>query len=220
MRIPFLAFFATLTATSTFGQLATYSFGTGASPTGSPTQSANGFVASVLSASAGVNLSFTTSTPASSSVGGSGAGIASGNGFNQSNPTNYFTFSLTPHAGQKLTISAIGFNSIRTSTGPTNWSLDYLISDTNVSDLIGNGTNLSDSWSNQAVSSVTLSGITSTIEFRLFGYNASGSSGAFRIDDLVISGSVSPIPEPASFTILAALGTLAFSATRRRSRIV
>ncbi len=114
----------------------------------------------------------------------------------------YLQFSLTPNSGKKLTLSAMSLNIRRSTTGtsagsgPNNWALRS--SRDNYTSDIATGTLTMDASSAVNVSLLSgFSNITSTITFRLYGYNATVSTGGlnrFVYDNITVSGaSILPV---------------------------
>ncbi len=138
-------------------------------------------------------------------------------------PNDYFTFSITPETGYSMTLSSLVLDDQRSGTGVQAWSVR--------SSLNGFAANLS----TFAVPNTTLmqnqttllsgaySALPSALEFRIYGYSSSGSSGTWKIDNLRVEGSASAItsrvPEtlPFGFSGLALLGTVIAGRTKIRS---
>jgi hypothetical protein len=137
--------------------------------------------------------------------------------------TNFFTFSLTNNTGGAVTLGSVSIMGNRTSKGPTDFQIQNSVTgfhDGILTDPTWNftgGTPTAHTFDLPAGVSVANG---ASVEFRLFGYNASNPGGSFWLD----SGgggsalSVTPVPEPA--TVLgAAAGAFAFAgALRRRLR--
>jgi hypothetical protein len=184
--------------------------------------SANTLGGNVLSASLTLGSGVTTSSTADT-FGGSNfdqtslsAAITGG---------DYISFIITPSAGYSISISSITFNS-GVATAVTNFNGSLLSS---VTGFTSSDSLLTYSFSTTgaAAQSVSLSGITglqnvtSAIEFRLYGFRDTTGTSTFRIrnltgSDLIINGSVSAVPEPATFAFLAGAATLGLAAFRRR----
>jgi hypothetical protein len=100
----------------------------------------------------------------------------------------YMEFTVTPASGAVLSASAISFETLRTAAGATNYTLRSSL-DAYVSDL-GTGT----VSTNQSAVSVSLplafSSLSAAVSFRLYPWGGS-SSGNFRVDNLLLRGSVS-----------------------------
>lgn len=214
------ALIVALVATSSLSaQIAVYTFGTSGSPTTAANSSDANLTAGSFTVGGDVTGTLGTSSPASSSIGGSGSQVyrGAGDGFKPEGTAGYFEVVLTPNSGYSLSISGVEFNSIRTSTGATNWDLQYSVDGGGYTSL-DTGSNASGAWTAQDTGSVTITGIDSNITFRLFGTGASSAAGSFRIDDFSVSGSLSAVPEPASFAAFLGLGALGLVATRRRGK--
>lgn len=200
--------------------IVSYTFGT----TGSPVTSAN-TVASNVSASS--FSSFTGSGANGTSTGSATAGGSGGAYFTASNfrtsDNNYFSFTLTPTAGYQVTLTSVSFYYASSSTGPTS-SLVQSSADSYGSNLASftltpaAGTITAADW-HQSSSSITLS-FTSATTFHITGSGAAGSTGAFRIDDVTLLGSVSlvAVPEPAETALFAGFAALGAAWYRRRRK--
>lgn len=123
-----------------------------------------------------------------------------------------FSFTLTANAGSTFSISSISLNAYTTTAGPTGVGVSI------------NGTSIlaqssTDSSLFQMSQSVSLTGLTTaviSIQGWLDSSRTSSGSGVFRIDDIVIQGSVSPVPEPATYAFVGGLAVLSFAVFRRR----
>ena len=186
--------------------LVTYTFGTAANPTANPTAGVPISNLSFSAISQGNNANINqpsitlTTTSASSNSGASGeinAGITARNRNFQSDSSAYFELTLTPSAGNTVTINSLNFGSRSTSTGPT--TLDIRSSATNYSTSIATISVLANStWTlvNPVFTSLSSNG---PMTLRMYGYVSGGSgsvaTGAsannWRIDDIKISVSVS-----------------------------
>jgi hypothetical protein len=68
-----------------------------------------------------------------------------------------------------------------------------------------------------SLSSSEYQGLTGTITFRIYAYDDSDSTGDMdRLDNVVLNGTLSAIPEPSSFALLAGMFGLCLVALRRR----
>ena len=154
--------------------------------------------------------------------------------------SRYFEFTVTPTAGNQVTLSTLSFNygavaatgsaaqagapftpmfQVRSSTdgytagiGTTN-AMSYVAGQADVTRLL-------------TISLSSLSGfsqLTTPTTFRLYGYFSTGAPGysdSLRIDNINLTGTVSAIPEPSAFAAglgFAALG-VAVTCTRRRRK--
>ncbi|MBS1599260.1 MAG: T9SS type A sorting domain-containing protein [Bacteroidetes bacterium] len=110
----------------------------------------------------------------------------------------YVQFSLAPNSGYTLTISTLVMNIRRSTTGvsgsgPNNWSLRSSLD--GYTGNISSGTlTTSSTTAYTVVLPGTFTGINSTVTFRLYGYNATVSSGGglnrFVFDNITANGSI------------------------------
>ncbi len=141
-------------------------------------------------------------------------------------PNDYYSFSLAPSANYQMSLSSLSFRERRSSTGIREFqirsSLDGFSS-------IVPGSVISipdvDTERDQTISlGGTFSGLTSAVEFRIYGYNAEGTTGTWRLQNhstlggLFIDGTTTAVPEPGSSLVLAATG-FAFVVWRRTRRL-
>lgn len=95
----------------------------------------------------------------------------------------YFYFTLTPNAGYEISFTDFVYASQASVTGPTSFafrsSLDGFASDIGVPTADGTTIDLS---------SATYQDITAAIEFRLYGWGASGGTGTFSVNDFTFNG--------------------------------
>jgi hypothetical protein len=125
---------------------------------------------------------------------------------------DYFTFSLTPDPGFQLSLTELQLDERRSGTGIRDWSirssLDAFAAD------IGTAFSVPDNTSTRTDQSIDLTGgmfedLTSAIEFRIFGYNAEGGGGTWRLDNVDLFGTITPVPE-VSGNVWIALGLTGF----------
>ncbi len=115
----------------------------------------------------------------------------------------YFTFTLTPNSGNEIDFVSFAYTGQASGTGPTSFafrsSLDFFASD--IGSPSAAGTTI-------ALSSSTFQNITTSIEFRFYGWGASSSTGTFSINDFTFNGST-PLPiELISFTAFKSIGQI------------
>ena len=184
----------------------------------------------------GVTTSVSASTVApnllaSTIVRGPGLSAASiDNGFNASgwstgalDVNDYFGFTLTPNAGFTLNVNSIEFNEQRSATGIRDIALrssldNFLVNLATV--------NVPDDTANRRqvfTLSPLFDSITDPITFRIYGFNAEGGGGTFRLgngtpNNLLVSGSVTAVPEPSSLAMLALCGIGGVIYRRKRNR--
>lgn len=112
----------------------------------------------------------------------------------------YFQITISPQANYKLTINTINFWAYRSPTGPANYKVqwsknsDFSSPTTIVTRDLPADTEVTGDISGQNI----LINNGETLIIRWFGYNATGSTGTFRINDntLSIEGIVENVPSP------------------------
>lgn len=194
----------------------------------------------------GANAAITNPQPAGSlATHVAGGSLTFGSGVTASNTTDFFSasgfnttslaaaitggdflsFTITPAAGYALNISSVSFNS-GVSTAVTNFNAALLSSATGFSSA-GALHSYSFATTTPPNQSITLSGtaalqgLTGVLEFRLYGWRDSAGTSTFRLrtlsgNDLVVTGSVSAIPEPGTYAMWIGAAALAGAAIRRR----
>jgi hypothetical protein len=197
----------------------------------------NGVNAGATNPFPATTISITNITSAALTLGSgvttsSAANTFGGSEFNQTSlvdaisGADYIAFSVTVNAGYRLSVSNISFNSGVGSATTFNGALLSGPTGFTSSDSLNT---YSFSTAGAPAQSVSLSGVTAlqsivgTVEFRLYGWRDTSGTSTFRIrdlsgNDLVITGTTSPIPEPSAYAALAGLATLGLAATRRRRR--
>jgi len=145
---------------------------------------------------------------------------------------SYFSFTLTPNAGQSLDLTTLSFDAVAGTAGPSDRAF-YVLSDktgyttsalllsgdtTTGSPLIPYNTTTSDQ-----LFSVDLSGnslfqnISDSVTFRFY-LRTPTSSQNLGFDNLTVNGSVIPAPEPSSIAFLGLGGLALLAANRHRRR--
>jgi hypothetical protein len=129
------------------------------------------------------------------------------------NTTDYFTWTLTPSTGYQLNLSSFVYTGQASGTGPTSFALRSSVEgfSTNIGAPTAGGTTIT-------LTSSAFQGLTDSVEFRLYGWNASSSSGSFSVNDFTFNGTLSAVPEPSTYATLAGLLTLGAAIIRRRRR--
>lgn len=114
---------------------------------------------------------------------------------------DYFTFTITPNGGYKIDFVSFEYTGQKSGSGPTNFafrsSIDGFVA--NIGTPTSSGTTIS-------LSGSSFQNVTSAIEFRIYGWNASGSGGTFSINDFTFKGTV-PATSAGTNTIAAGSGT-------------
>jgi hypothetical protein len=152
---------------------------------------------------------------------GSGLGVSSGaNAFSAKSwstgvldGNDYFGFSLSPDVGYQLSLSVFEIDERRSGLGIGEWtvrtSLDGFTSDLSPGPIsVPDNTNIR-SGQRLDFDEATYSGITEGLDFRIYGYEAEGSAGTWRIDNLELFGEITAVPEPASWLAGVGMGLLA-----------
>jgi len=131
---------------------------------------------------------------------------------------DYFSFSITPQTGHELSLTSLILDEQRSGTGIRSWavrsSLDSFVSDLATFSVPDNN---SLRFDQTTTLDGAFNGITSEIEFRIYGYEAEGNAGTWRLDNVRVNGLLtSPaarVPEslPASFSSLALCGVIFYS---------
>lgn len=224
LRLGLLGCFLMAVGTTVFGQLAAWEI-TGANAATTNPQSAGALAAHLSSGSltlgSGVTASNTTD-------------FFSANGFNTTSLAaaisggDYLSFTITPAAGYALNISSVSFNS-GVSSAVTNFNASLLSSATgfNTASALHS---YSFATTTPPTQSITLSGtialqnVSGALEFRLYGWRDSAGTSTFRLrtlsgNDLVVTGSVTAIPEPGTYAVILGAMVLASAAIRRRRHV-
>lgn len=175
----------------------TWNFGTStgvATPSGSLSELSVGAI-SIGNTNGTVTMLSTTS--ASSGYTGSSGQFNAGNAARVgalvvgASGSAYFEFTVTPASGYKFSLNSISFGTRSTSTAPQAYTLRSSV-DSYATDIATGSITANSSWQLKTNAGLTF-GTTdnSSVTFRLYGYNGSGSAGVntinWRIDDLIIS---------------------------------
>lgn len=122
--------------------LVTYTF-EGATPNETaPTTVDSGVTASNISREgATTSVTFNAGNPGSS--------MNSGNWVNTSAGTDWYTFTVTPNAGTSVSLSTLGFDTYRSSTGPTSFEA-YVVQGSTVTS-VGTGTIVASTWTSESL---------------------------------------------------------------------
>lgn len=153
---------------------------------------------------------------------------STGTAFSDASTGNdYITFSITPTAGNQLSLSGatISFTLQNTSTGPDFYSvrssIDSFGSDLSASSTALTAAGATTSTSLTLPSSVSYTGLTTAVEFRIYGWGASSGTGTMSVNAWSMTGGVSAVPEPSTYAAIAGGLVLAGACwQRRRTRSV
>ena len=202
------------------GQIASWEI-TGANATATNPQAATSIASNIASASLTLGSGVTAA---------SAADTFGGSNFNTTSlaaaitGSDYISFSIAPSAGYSLSISSISLNS-GVATAVSNFHGELLSSVTGFTSS-NSLHSYGFSTTGAPAQSITLSGVSalqnlsSSIEFRLYGWRDPAGTSTFRIrnlsgNDLVISGSVTAIPEPSTCAAILGAVVLVGVAIRR-----
>ena len=120
--------------------------------------------------------------------------------------TAYFTFTLTPAVNKEIDFSNFVYTGQASGTGASAFSFRSSVDGfaASIGTPTAGGTTIN-------LASASYQNITAPIEFRLYGWGASGSGGTFSINSFEFNGAV--VPEPTA-ALVGSLGL--FSLLRRR----
>src|SRR5262249_20756423 len=139
-------------------------------------------------------------------------------------PTEYYTFTLTPAAGFSVTVTGltagVGSNGAGPDTATLRSSLDGFTSDLATGMVIRGGQSADVFPLGSAFQNLTL-----PIELRVYGFTSAGAGGQMALTSdaglpgLVANGSVQPLPEPSALALAGVtMAAFACAAYRRRRR--
>ncbi len=134
----------------------------------------------------------------------------------------YITFSITPTSGNQLSLSGatITYTLQNSGTGPDFYSVrssvDSFGSDLSASSTALTGTGGITSTSLTLPSSVSYTGLTGAVEFRIYGWGASSGLGTLSVNAWSMTGGVSAIPEPSTYAVIVGGVVLAGAFWQRR----
>jgi hypothetical protein len=201
------AFFV-IAAASSSAQLVTYTFGSTATPVVTANQVADNLAASAFS---GLNGSPSTGGTSPLSSGSYFTATTWGDAYPG---TNYFTFTLTPEAGYQFSTTSLSFNYRATGSGPAALAI-YSSANSYASPLASFASVHDSAWYASGFLSVSLTNLTTSTSFRIYGSGAESNSGTLRVDNVILNGTVSAVPEPSTYALLGGVGVLGFTAYRR-----
>ncbi|NJK90769.1 MAG: PEP-CTERM sorting domain-containing protein [Blastochloris sp.] len=125
-------------------------------------------------------------------------------GVNQGTATHYFTFNLQADSGYQLTLNQVSLDYGRThNNGPTQYSLRVSTDGFSSHTELSAGSVTGDTFPLGTLNpSLTLTGITGVVEFRMYYWNAGAANRGGLIDNVLVDGTVSAIPEPSTYALL------------------
>jgi hypothetical protein len=131
--------------------------------------------------------------------------------------SDYFSFTLSPDAGQSFSLTRLELDERRSGTGIREWSvrssLDLFSTDLGVFSVPDN----SDVRRSQTLSlGDAFSRLTQPVEFRVFAYSAESSVGTWWVDNVQGTVTFSAVPEPEEYATVSALILLGLAIHRRQ----
>ena len=133
---------------------------------------------------------------------------------------SYFTFNLEASANYMFSVDSMVFNFEASPSGPQSWALFSSATGFDEVDALNNWISVGSGTQTATLSGVSeFQVITGSIEFRVYGYEASLQSGTGSFEgtgnDVTVHGEV--VPEPATMGLLS-LGALALAFRRKRQK--
>ena len=180
----------------------------------------NGTTAMITTTSASSVYTFDLNGTSTSASGTSNAGAAARVGALATGASGsaYFQFTLTAGTGYSGSLTAIGFGTRSTGTGPVSFTLRSS-ADSYASDLATATGSANSTWSYKTASLATAASLAegATVTFRLYGYGGAGSTTAgtanWRIDDMTVTATTTAVPAPGAIALLGVAGLVG---SRRR----
>ena len=180
----------------------------------------NGTTTMITTTSVSSGYTFDLNGTSTSASGTNNAGAAARIGAldTGANGSAYFQFTLTAGTGYSGSLTAIGFGTRSTSTGPASFTLRSS-ADGYASDL-ATATGSTTTWSYKTASLATAASLAegATVTFRLYGYGGTGSvqvgTANWRIDDMTVTATTTAVPAPGALALLGVAGLI--GARRRR----
>lgn len=130
---------------------------------------------------------------------------------------DYFTWTLTPNAGYKISFDNFVYTSQASATGPVNFAFRSSVDSfgSNIGSPSVGGTTIS-------LAAAAYQNVTAPMEFRFYGFGASMAVGTFSINSFTFNGTVAALPVSSAVPLPAggagALALLVACAMRRRVR--
>lgn len=102
---------------------------------------------------------------------------------------DYFSFSVTPSAGYTLRLDSLRLDERRSGTGVRDWAIRSSLDNFAANITAVNVPDNTDTRNNTLVTlPAAFAALNSSVEFRIYGYNAEAAAGTWRIDDVRILG--------------------------------
>ncbi len=144
-------------------------------------------------------------------------------GSSSADTSEYLSFGLQANAGFNLSLTQLTFKESRSATGPASMSIalwvDGVLRETSFTFATTNTSSTTTaSMSLRTFDFADLTSITATslVQFRVYAWGGTGSTGTLRLDDLSISGNVSAVPEPSAYAAFAGAAVLLGVIAQRR----
>jgi hypothetical protein len=139
-------------------------------------------------------------------------------------PTKYYSFTVTPDTGYTLNLTQLDFFISRNANGPDAWQVRSSVD--GFSSALGSGTGIyqgspgAGPWT-ETTSLFSLQNA-SAVEFRIYGYEATGTGGGnLRVDDVILTGETLPImPEPSTLILLGTACLMTLMLKRKRDLLL
>jgi hypothetical protein len=116
---------------------------------------------------------------------------------------DYVYFVITPNNGCAIDLNSatITFTLQTSLTGPNNYTLMDSINGFSDGNQLQNGSGIANTTTSLSYTygSTGNDNISGTIEFRIYGYDASGGTGTMSVNALSLGGSITAVPEPAAW---------------------
>lgn len=202
-KVLFIIGLAGWLAASTHAALITYTFETGMA---APDTLAGGVNATSFAISIGT-FNFTSGCAPTAAT------AISDTDWRGNEGAKWWEFTVTPPAGSLFNLTAVSFDDQRSGTGPAQWSLSV----NGVAAAANQATHASFGRSTVDLSGASFQGL-STATVLIYGYNGTSASGTWRLDNLTLDGSLTAVPEPTSWSLLAGGGLILFAWARRWKR--
>jgi hypothetical protein len=137
--------------------------------------------------------------------------------------SKYFTFTISPlPTTSSFSITSFGLDARRGGNGPQ--SIQVRTSLDSYANPIATFLNVdNNSWTSYSASSLNLGPLSSPINFRIYGYDGTGTSGnnsQLSLDNVSVHGSVVPVPTPALLPGLVGLGAGVLRKRKQQREVV